>query len=77
MRVTHRYHIGESLIPSVRHYLRFVGAEETVEGYGFMHKVRPRVRCAMIDVWGALVGRSAQVESVQARRMYVISTTLA
>ncbi|KAF9228379.1 FAD/NAD(P)-binding domain-containing protein [Gyrodon lividus] len=33
-----RYHIGESLIPSVRHYLRFVGAEQKLVDYGFKHK---------------------------------------
>ncbi|KAK7045666.1 hypothetical protein VNI00_007499 [Paramarasmius palmivorus] len=33
-----RYHIGESLIPSVRHYLRFIGAEEKVADYGFTRK---------------------------------------
>ncbi|KAJ3844323.1 FAD binding domain-containing protein [Lentinula raphanica] len=33
-----RYHIGESLIPSVRPYLRFIGAEEKVAEYGFMRK---------------------------------------
>ncbi|KAF5384532.1 hypothetical protein D9757_006464 [Collybiopsis confluens] len=33
-----RYHIGESLIPSVRPYLRFIGAEEKVENHGFVKK---------------------------------------
>ncbi|KAJ3570902.1 hypothetical protein NP233_g4097 [Leucocoprinus birnbaumii] len=33
-----RYHIGESLIPSVRHYLRFIGAEDKLANYGFVHK---------------------------------------
>ncbi|OCH92024.1 FAD/NAD(P)-binding domain-containing protein [Obba rivulosa] len=33
-----RYHIGESLIPSVRHYLRFIGAEEKLASYGFTRK---------------------------------------
>ncbi|KIY50298.1 FAD/NAD(P)-binding domain-containing protein [Fistulina hepatica ATCC 64428] len=33
-----RYHIGESLIPSVRHYLRYIGMEETMMEYGFIHK---------------------------------------
>ncbi|KAF9268722.1 FAD/NAD(P)-binding domain-containing protein [Marasmius fiardii PR-910] len=33
-----RYHIGESLIPSIRHYLRFIGAEEKLENYGFIRK---------------------------------------
>ena len=35
----YRYHIGESLIPSVRHYLRFIGAEQKLAEYGFKHKV--------------------------------------
>ncbi|KAF9453992.1 FAD/NAD(P)-binding domain-containing protein [Macrolepiota fuliginosa MF-IS2] len=33
-----RYHIGESLIPSVRHYLRFIGAEDKLANYGFVRK---------------------------------------
>ncbi|KAF8551969.1 FAD/NAD(P)-binding domain-containing protein [Imleria badia] len=33
-----RYHIGESLIPSVRHYLRFIGAEQKLVEYGFKRK---------------------------------------
>ncbi|KAJ7690717.1 FAD binding domain-containing protein [Mycena rosella] len=33
-----RYHVGESLIPSVRHYLRFIGADEKLANYGFVHK---------------------------------------
>ncbi|KIL62531.1 hypothetical protein M378DRAFT_165552 [Amanita muscaria Koide BX008] len=33
-----RYHVGESLIPSVRHYLRFIGAEEKVANHGFVRK---------------------------------------
>ncbi|TCD62537.1 hypothetical protein EIP91_006764 [Steccherinum ochraceum] len=33
-----RYHIGESLIPSARHFLRFVGAEEKVINHGFLRK---------------------------------------
>ncbi|KAG9220643.1 hypothetical protein CCMSSC00406_0003742 [Pleurotus cornucopiae] len=33
-----RYHIGESLIPSVRHYLRFIGAEEKLANHGFCRK---------------------------------------
>ncbi|KAH9895211.1 FAD/NAD-P-binding domain-containing protein [Cubamyces lactineus] len=33
-----RYHIGESLIPSVRHFLRFIGAEEKVIARGFARK---------------------------------------
>ncbi|KAJ7287278.1 FAD binding domain-containing protein [Mycena rebaudengoi] len=33
-----RYHVGESLIPSVRHYLRFIGADEKLARHGFVHK---------------------------------------
>ncbi|KAF9450835.1 FAD/NAD(P)-binding domain-containing protein [Macrolepiota fuliginosa MF-IS2] len=33
-----RYHIGESLLPSLRAFLRFVGAEKKVEEYGFCVK---------------------------------------
>ena len=35
-----RYHIGESLLPSVRHFLRFIDAETKVAEYGFARKVR-------------------------------------
>ncbi|KAF9564816.1 FAD binding domain-containing protein [Agrocybe pediades] len=33
-----RYHVGESLIPSIRHYLRFIGAEEKMVKHGFVRK---------------------------------------
>ncbi|KAI0708919.1 FAD/NAD(P)-binding domain-containing protein [Cerioporus squamosus] len=33
-----RYHIGESLLPSVRHFLRFIDAEEKIASYGFVRK---------------------------------------
>ncbi|KAI0724125.1 FAD/NAD(P)-binding domain-containing protein [Fomitopsis betulina] len=33
-----RYHIGESLIPSVRHYLRFIDAEDLIASHGFARK---------------------------------------
>ncbi|KZT28366.1 putative halogenase [Neolentinus lepideus HHB14362 ss-1] len=33
-----RYHIGESLLPSCRQYLRFIGVEERVKAHGFTHK---------------------------------------
>ncbi|KAG1740887.1 uncharacterized protein EDB91DRAFT_1248267 [Suillus paluster] len=36
-----RYHIGESLIPSVRHYLRFIDAEQKLVEMGFKHKQQP------------------------------------
>ncbi|KAJ7621525.1 putative halogenase [Mycena polygramma] len=33
-----RYHIGESLLPSCRPFLRFIGAEELVKNHGFTEK---------------------------------------
>jgi len=33
-----REHIGESMLPSMRHYLRFVDLETEYEKHGFMHK---------------------------------------
>jgi hypothetical protein len=35
-----RYHIGESLLPSVRHHLRFIGVDDKVDSFGFFKKVR-------------------------------------
>jgi len=34
-----RYHVGESLIPSARHYLRFIDAEKKMMNCGFTRKV--------------------------------------
>ncbi|KAL4900746.1 hypothetical protein BDW74DRAFT_188149 [Aspergillus multicolor] len=34
-----RYHIGESMIPSFRHYLRFIDLDEEFDKYGFTKKV--------------------------------------
>ncbi|KAJ4483597.1 hypothetical protein J3R30DRAFT_1806921 [Lentinula aciculospora] len=39
-----RYHIGESLLPSVRNYLRFIGAEEKVAMHGFTRKPGGAIR---------------------------------
>ncbi|KAJ7793019.1 hypothetical protein B0H14DRAFT_3115063 [Mycena olivaceomarginata] len=33
-----RYHIGESMLPSLRHFLRFIDAERKVEEHGFQKK---------------------------------------
>ncbi|KAL3464925.1 FAD/NAD(P)-binding domain-containing protein [Aspergillus heterothallicus] len=33
-----RYHIGESLLPSFRHYLRFIDLDEEFDSYGFTKK---------------------------------------
>jgi hypothetical protein len=37
-----RYHIGESMLPSSRSFLRFIGAEEKVKEFGFTVKVALR-----------------------------------
>jgi flavin-dependent dehydrogenase len=34
-----RYHIGESMLASVRFFLRFIDLEETFDRYGFEKKV--------------------------------------
>ncbi|KAF5341554.1 hypothetical protein D9758_012572 [Tetrapyrgos nigripes] len=39
-----RYHIGESLLPSVRNYLRFIGAEEKIKTHGFTYKPGGAIR---------------------------------
>jgi len=63
-----RYHIGESLIPSVRHYLKFIDAEEIVANYGFKIKVPP-LR-GMTAHNSRLEARSCdEVKSAQERRM--------
>ncbi|KAF7348029.1 FAD/NAD(P)-binding domain-containing protein [Mycena sanguinolenta] len=33
-----RYHVGESLLPSMRNYLRFIGLEDEFADYGFLTK---------------------------------------
>ncbi|EJC99652.1 FAD/NAD-binding domain-containing protein [Fomitiporia mediterranea MF3/22] len=33
-----RYHVGEGMLPSMRHYLRFIGLEEEFHNHGFMPK---------------------------------------
>jgi hypothetical protein len=35
---TSSYHVGESLIPSVRHYFRYIGAEAILASHGFISK---------------------------------------
>ena len=34
-----RYHIGESMIASMRHFLRFIDLDSTFDEYGFQKKV--------------------------------------
>jgi flavine halogenase len=37
--VLNREHVGESMLPSMRHYLRFIDLEQEYDARGFMHKV--------------------------------------
>ncbi len=34
-----RYHVGESMLPSMRHFLRFIDADERFDNFGFIQKV--------------------------------------
>ena len=34
-----RYHVGESMLPSMRHFLRFIELDETFLNHGFKIKV--------------------------------------
>jgi hypothetical protein len=34
-----RYHVGESMLPSMRHFLKFIGAYEKWDAHGFNIKV--------------------------------------
>lgn len=36
-----RYHIGESMLASIRHFFRFIDLDETFDNYGFRVKVPP------------------------------------
>jgi hypothetical protein len=35
----HRYHIGESMLPSMRHFLKFIDGYEKFNAHGFNVKV--------------------------------------
>jgi len=39
-----RYHIGESMMAALRHFLRFIDLERGFEEHGFNVKVRPRLK---------------------------------
>ena len=34
-----RYHIGESMLASMRHFLQFIDLDETFDKHGFQQKV--------------------------------------
>ena len=35
-----RYHVGESMLASIRHFLRFIDVDSKFDEYGFTTKVR-------------------------------------
>lgn len=46
-----RYHVGESMLPSLRHYLRFVDLDSAFDKHGFNKKVSC---CKSIVTWAAI-----------------------
>ena len=36
-----RYHVGESMVASMRHFLRFIDLDSTFDNYGFVKNVSP------------------------------------
>ena len=73
MKSLRSYHVGESLIPSVRHYLRFIGAEDKLANYGFVRKVR--MKDGFMDLLLTMQIFPAwichQIQPVQTRGLYV------
>ena len=62
-----RYHVGESLLPSVRPYLEFIGALDKVKNFGFCPKVSaPRLRAHMETDF--VIQRGAAVKFTQNKR---------
>ena len=48
-----RYHIGESMLASMRHFIRFIDLEKTFDNHGFRRKVRvslQRIICEQCDM---------------------------
>jgi flavin-dependent dehydrogenase len=39
-----RYHVGESMLPSLRHFLKFIDLDDTFVAHGFYKKVRTEWR---------------------------------
>lgn len=42
-----RYHVGESMLPSLRPLLRFIGLDDTFKEHGFQKKVGRRLNYTM------------------------------
>lgn len=50
-----RYHIGESMLPSMRHFLRFIDCDEKFNAHGFIKKVRMRQNSPLCGWFGFAV----------------------
>ena len=66
MKVLNRYHIGESLLASVRHFLKFIDVDDTMKSHGFTIKVG--------DSTGTSKGIVVEVGFSQAQRSSSTST---
>ena len=44
-----RYHVGESMVASMRHFLRFVDLDSTFDNYGFVKKVSESLSVGMVE----------------------------
>lgn len=63
------YHVGESMLASLRHFLRFVDLEQEFEKYGFQVKVDLLIFRASYTLTAIIDRRGLQTEPKQARRM--------
>ena len=52
-----RYHVGESMLPSMRHFLEFIDAYEKWDSYGFTVKVRHDKRKLKVQGYRLLTSR--------------------
>lgn len=69
-RIT-RYHIGESLLPSIRTFLQFIDAEETIVSHGFTVKVDGLRRIGSTITYFFEAWCCGQAEPVQKGRVWV------
>ena len=44
-----RYHVGESMVASMRHFLRFIDLDSTFDNYGFVKKVSQPLSVGTIE----------------------------
>ncbi|KAJ7782780.1 hypothetical protein B0H16DRAFT_1658272 [Mycena metata] len=73
-----RYHVGESLIPSIRHYMRFIGADEKLASFGFVrsefdHLLMNHARASGASVYEQTKVTSISFSSADAKRPVSVS----